>query len=51
MVSDPLGDQTQVFTFIDRRLYAVIQLTVIDGLVARLHVIADPAKLASGWPT
>jgi RNA polymerase sigma-70 factor (ECF subfamily) len=45
LVSDPLGDQTQVLAFVDQRLYAVIYLTVADGLVQRLHVIADPAKL------
>lgn len=45
LVSDPFGDQTQVLAFVDRRLYAVIYLTVADGLVQRLHVIADPAKL------
>jgi RNA polymerase sigma-70 factor (ECF subfamily) len=45
LVSDPFGDQTQVLAFVDRRLYAVIYLTVSDGLVQRLHVIADPAKL------
>ena len=45
LVSDPFGDQTQVLAFIDRRLYAVIYLTVADGVIERLHVIADPAKL------
>jgi RNA polymerase sigma-70 factor (ECF subfamily) len=45
LVSEPLGDQTQIFAFIDRRLYAVIYLTVADGLVQRLHVVADPTKL------
>lgn len=47
LVLDPFGDQTQVLAFVDRRLYAVIYLTVADGLVQRLHVIADPAKLES----
>lgn len=47
LVSDPFGDQTQVLAFVDRRIYAVISLTVADGLVQRLHVIADPAKLES----
>jgi RNA polymerase sigma-70 factor, ECF subfamily len=45
LVSDPLGDQTQIFAFIDRRLYAVIYLTVADAVIQRLHVVADPAKL------
>jgi RNA polymerase sigma-70 factor, ECF subfamily len=47
LVSDPFGDQTQVLAFVDRRLYAVIYLTVADGVIQRLHVIADPAKLES----
>jgi RNA polymerase sigma-70 factor (ECF subfamily) len=47
LVSDPFGDQNQVLAFVDRRLYAVIYLTVADGVVQRLHVIADPAKLES----
>jgi RNA polymerase sigma-70 factor (ECF subfamily) len=47
LVSDPFGDQTRVLAFVDRRLYAVIYLTVADGLIQRLHVIADPAKLES----
>jgi RNA polymerase sigma-70 factor (ECF subfamily) len=42
LVSDPFGDQTSVRAFVDRRLYAVIYLTVRDGLIQRLHVIADP---------
>ncbi len=45
LVSDPFGDQTQVLAFVDRSLYAVIYLTVADGVIERLHVIADPAKL------
>ena len=45
LVCDPFGDQTQVLAFVDRRLYAVIDLTVADGVIQALHVIADPAKL------
>jgi RNA polymerase sigma-70 factor, ECF subfamily len=45
LVSDPFGDRTEVRAFVDRRLYATIHLTVEDGKVARLHVMADPAKL------
>jgi RNA polymerase sigma-70 factor (ECF subfamily) len=45
LVSDPFGDQTEIRAFVDRRLYAVIHLTVEAGLIKRLHVIADPAKL------
>jgi RNA polymerase sigma-70 factor (ECF subfamily) len=47
LVSDPFGDHTEVRAFVDRRLYAIIYLTVADGSVRRLHVIADPDKLES----
>jgi RNA polymerase sigma-70 factor, ECF subfamily len=47
LVSDPFGDHTEVRAFVDRRLYAIIFLTVADGLIQRVHVIADPAKLES----
>jgi RNA polymerase sigma-70 factor (ECF subfamily) len=47
LVSAPVGDQTQVLAYVARRLYAVIYLTVADGVIQRLHVIADPAKLES----
>jgi hypothetical protein len=29
-----------------RKLYAVLQLTIEDDLVKRIHVIVDPARLA-----
>jgi RNA polymerase sigma-70 factor (ECF subfamily) len=45
LVSDPFGDHTEVRAFVDRRLYAVIYLTIADGLVQQLHVTVDPAKL------
>ena len=45
LVSDPFGDQAQVLAFVDRRPYAVIYLTVADGLIQRLHVVVDPAQL------
>jgi hypothetical protein len=44
-VSDPFGDHTEIRAFVDRRLYALIYLTVADGIIQRLHVIADPDKL------
>jgi RNA polymerase sigma-70 factor (ECF subfamily) len=47
LVSDPFSDQAEVRAFVDRRLYAIIYLTIADGAVQRFHVIADPAKLES----
>jgi hypothetical protein len=44
-VCNPVGDPGEVLAFVDRQLYAVIQLTIDDDLVKRLHVIADPAQL------
>jgi RNA polymerase sigma-70 factor (ECF subfamily) len=45
LVCNPVGDPGEVLAFVDRQLYAVIQLTIDDDLVKRLHVIADPAQL------
>jgi RNA polymerase sigma-70 factor, ECF subfamily len=45
LVCNPIGDHSEVLAFVERRLYAVIQLTVSDQLVKRIHVIADPHKL------
>jgi RNA polymerase sigma-70 factor (ECF subfamily) len=47
LVTNPFDDHTEVLAFLDRRLYAVIQLTIADGRIQRLHVIADQARLAS----
>lgn len=47
LVSDPFGDQAQVLAFVDRRPYAVIYLTVADGLIQRLHVVVDPSNFGS----
>ncbi len=46
LVCNPIGDHSEILAFEDRRLYAVLQLTVEDELVQRIHVIVDPAKLA-----
>jgi len=47
LVSDLFGDQPRVLAFVDRRLYSVIDLTVSEGLIQRLHATADPAKLGA----
>lgn len=47
MVCNPVGDQSEILAYVDRRLYAMIQLTVDAGVVVRIHVIADPQKLAA----
>jgi RNA polymerase sigma-70 factor, ECF subfamily len=46
LVSDPFGDHTEVRAFVGRELYATIYVTIAGGLVQRLHVIIDPAKVA-----
>jgi RNA polymerase sigma-70 factor (ECF subfamily) len=54
LVCNPIGDHSEVLAFVERRLYAVIQLTVADELVKRIHVIADPQQLeviGSQFPT
>jgi RNA polymerase sigma-70 factor (ECF subfamily) len=45
LVSHPVGDQPAVLAFVDRELFAVITFTVTDGLIAKLHVVADPAAI------
>lgn len=42
LVSNPMSEQPEVLAFVARRLYAVIQLTIHNGRVMRIHVIADP---------
>jgi RNA polymerase sigma-70 factor, ECF subfamily len=46
LVSNPIGDRTMVLAFVDQRLYAVILLTHKDGLITKLHTIADPNKIS-----
>jgi RNA polymerase sigma-70 factor (ECF subfamily) len=45
LVVDPSRDACEILAYLDRDLYAVIQLNIHDGLVASLHVIADRAQL------
>jgi RNA polymerase sigma-70 factor (ECF subfamily) len=49
MVVDPASDACEILAYLDRQLYAVIQLDLGDGFVRSLHVIADQAQLAV-WP-
>ena len=50
LVVDPASDACEILAFLDRELYAVIQLDVADGGIRSLHVIADPAQLADLRP-
>ncbi|MCW2656195.1 MAG: polymerase subunit sigma [Jatrophihabitans sp.] len=45
LVCDPIGDHSELLAYVDRQLYAVVQLSIDENLVKRIHVIADPAKL------
>jgi RNA polymerase sigma-70 factor, ECF subfamily len=47
MVTDPASDACEILAYLDRELYAVIQLDIDDGVVRSLHVVADPAQLGS----
>jgi RNA polymerase sigma-70 factor, ECF subfamily len=47
IVVDPASDECEVLAYLDRTLYSVIQLNVEDGVIRSLHVIADPAQLAT----
>ena len=44
LVVDPASDACEILAYLDRELYAVIQLNVADGLIVSLHVIADQAS-------
>jgi RNA polymerase sigma-70 factor (ECF subfamily) len=46
LVVDSASDACEILAYLDRELYAVIQLDVADGLIVSLHVIADQAQLA-----
>ena len=46
LVVDSASDACEIVAYLDRELYAVIQLNVSDGLIVSLHVIADQAQLA-----
>lgn len=45
LVSNPMGDHSEVLAFVERELYAVLHLSVAGGVVTQIHVVADPAKL------
>ncbi len=47
MVVDPASDACEILAYLDRELYAVIQLDIEAGAVRSLHVIADQAQLAA----
>jgi RNA polymerase sigma-70 factor, ECF subfamily len=46
LVSNPIGGHPVVLSFNGENLWAVIELTIEDKLVKKIHVIADPAKIA-----
>ena len=45
LVVSPMGDPTIVLAFKDRRLWAVMMVTVENGLVTELDGLADPEKI------
>jgi RNA polymerase sigma-70 factor, ECF subfamily len=45
LVCNPVGGQSVVLAFAEQRLYGVILLTLDHGLIKKVHVIADPAKI------
>ena len=47
MVSNPVGGHTIVLAFTAQRLYALVLLTVDNGVVRQIHVLADQEKLAA----
>ncbi len=46
LVSTPIGSRPVLLSFKRQRLWAVILLTIENSLVKRIHVVADPAKMA-----
>jgi RNA polymerase sigma-70 factor, ECF subfamily len=46
MVSHPIAGDPVILAFARTRLFAVLVLTIDDDRIAKLHVIADPAKLS-----
>jgi RNA polymerase sigma-70 factor (ECF subfamily) len=46
LVVDPAGDETAVLAFVDREPYAVIHLSIVDGLIQSLRVVVEPAQVA-----
>ena len=45
LVFSPMGGPTIVLAFKDRRLWAVMMLTVENGLITELDGLADPEKV------
>jgi RNA polymerase sigma-70 factor (ECF subfamily) len=45
LVSNPVAGPAVVLAFAGQRLSAVILLTIEDGRIRKIHVIADPAKV------
>jgi len=45
LVVDPASDACEILAYLDRELYAVIELDIADDVVRSLHVIADQAQL------
>jgi len=46
LVSQPINGQPAVLAFVNRRLEAVLVLTVRGDLISSVHVIGDPRKLS-----
>jgi RNA polymerase sigma-70 factor (ECF subfamily) len=47
LVPFPVNGKTGVLAFLHRRVFAVLVLTEVDGLITKVHAIGDPRKLAS----
>jgi len=45
LVWHPMGGRAAVLAFVDNDLWAVIQLTIADEAVKRVHAVADPQKI------
>ena len=50
LVVDPASDANEILAYLDRELYALIQLDIADGIIRSLHVIADQAQLVDWNP-
>ena len=46
LVSQPVSGQPSLLAFLNRQVAGVLTLTIGDGGIAKIHAIADPAKLA-----
>jgi RNA polymerase sigma-70 factor (ECF subfamily) len=46
LVSNPVGGESIVLAFVDRKLSAIILLTSENDLVKEIHALADPVKIA-----